>query len=158
MTRGPSPSREPHVSQSAPSPGPSISSSVFPPPIKVSGVPLRLRLAIPSSHGPPPLPTIPGRSGVSSAQSITPLSESPETPSSTSSPITGVVDLTKYIKAISNTAVAHGGLSDIYQGEKCGGPSVSGDDLLARSDRPVLVSRFQSECERFAQHRYFSAR
>jgi hypothetical protein len=44
-------------------------------------------------------------------------SESPETPVSLSSPISGVVDLTKYVKTISTFAVAQGGLSDIYKGE-----------------------------------------
>ncbi|PPR04154.1 hypothetical protein CVT24_010714 [Panaeolus cyanescens] len=50
---------------------------------------------------------------------ITPVSESPITPSSmgNSSIIAGVVDLTRFVKTVSEFPVAQGGLSDIYQGE-----------------------------------------
>ena len=77
-----------------------------------------------------PYPAIPRRSpphqslqvfipGVAptTSRSLSPQSESPETPVSLSSPISGVVDLTKYVKTISTFAVAQGGLSDIYKGE-----------------------------------------
>lgn len=108
---------------------------------KLSGLSGRLRLDIPSTSARLPAHDLSQRSStISSAQSITPLSESPETPSSTSSPITGVVDLTKYIRLVSNTVVAHGGLSDIYKGEKCGGPSVTGGDAVGDTDRPILVA------------------
>ncbi|TFK31104.1 hypothetical protein BDQ12DRAFT_319570 [Crucibulum laeve] len=68
-------------------------------PRKPSAAQLSLRLAIPSDDYSP--------------QS----SNSPETPATLSSPITGIVDLTRYLKTHSSSPVAQGGLSDIYKGE-----------------------------------------
>lgn len=94
-------------------------------PLRVEPIP-RLHVSIPTFKAPLP------------SDSATPQSESPLTPASLSSPIAGVVDLTNRIKTISSGPVAHGGLSDIYKGERYS--SGSGVD---EGDETILVRIFE---------------
>lgn len=64
--------------------------------------------------------------------------ESPVTPASLTSPITGVVDLTRSVRTISSSPVAHGGLSDIYKGEWDRGAS-EGDDAVTDSQNETIL-------------------
>jgi hypothetical protein len=95
-------------------------------PLRVESIP-RLHVSIPTFKAPLP------------SDSATPKSESPLTPASLSSPIAGVVDLTNRVKTISSGPVAHGGLSDIYKGERYS--SGSGED---DGDETILVRILES--------------